>query len=113
VVVIGNYNTMVQGRKSWRGWMEWHPATAIVWLWGTLSPRRRVFGYRIQKLRIPHQDWFREDFLVLLQLLREGRIHPVVAGRLPLTDARQAHELLESWRRGESSCSCRKPTRTR
>jgi NADPH:quinone reductase-like Zn-dependent oxidoreductase len=39
---------------------------------------------------------FREDFGVLLELLREGRIHPVVAERLPLSDARHAHELLES-----------------
>jgi NADPH2:quinone reductase len=55
-----------------------------------------VSGYRIQKLRIPHQDWFREDFRVLLELLREGKIHPVVAERLPLSDARRAHELLDS-----------------
>src|SRR5919206_3310768 len=77
--MIGNYSTMVQGRKSWGGWLGWWVATAIVWLWGTLSPRRRVMGYRIQKLRIPHQDWFAEDFQVLLELLREGKIHPVVA----------------------------------
>jgi NADPH:quinone reductase-like Zn-dependent oxidoreductase len=31
LVMMGNYNTMVQGRKSWRGWLEWYPATAIVW----------------------------------------------------------------------------------
>lgn len=62
--------------------------------WGTLSPRRRVSGYRVQKLRIPHQNWFREDFYVLLELLREGRINPVVAERLPLSEARRAHELL-------------------
>jgi len=55
-----------------------------------------VSGYRVQKLRIPHQDWFEEDFHVLLDLLREGKIHPVVAARLPLADARHAHELLES-----------------
>jgi NADPH2:quinone reductase len=96
LIMIGNYNTMVHGRKSWRGWLEWWPATALSWLWGTLSPRRRVSGYRIQKLRIPHQDWFRDDFLVLLELLREGKIHPVVAERLPLSDARRAHELLDS-----------------
>jgi NADPH2:quinone reductase len=53
-------------------------------------------GYRIQKLRIPHQDWFAEDFQVLLELLREGKIHPVVAERLPLSDARRAYEMLES-----------------
>jgi NADPH2:quinone reductase len=95
LVVMGNYNTMVHGQKSWRGWIEWYPATAAVWLWGLLSPRRRVIAYRIQKLRIHHQDWFREDFAALLELLRRGEIHPVVAERLPLSDARRAHELLD------------------
>ena len=61
-----------------------------------LSPRRRVLAYRIQKLRIRHPEWFREDFRVLLELLRRGKIHPVVAERLPLSEARRAHELLES-----------------
>jgi NADPH:quinone reductase-like Zn-dependent oxidoreductase len=41
-------------------------------------------------------EHFREDFGALIELLREGRIHPVVARRLPLSDAGQAHELLES-----------------
>ena len=41
-------------------------------------------------------EQFREDFAVLLELLREGKIHPVVAERLPLSEARHAHELLES-----------------
>ena len=41
------------------------------------------------------RDWFREDFSALLRLLREDEIHPVVAERLPLSDARRAHELLE------------------
>ena len=41
-------------------------------------------------------EWFREDFRTLLELLRRGEIHPVVAERLPLTDARRAHELLEA-----------------
>jgi NADPH2:quinone reductase len=95
LIVMGNYQTMSQGHKSRRGWLEWYPATVTAWLWGLLSPRRRVSAYRIQKLRIDHQDWFHEDFLALLELLREGRIHPVVAERLPLTDARRAHELLD------------------
>ena len=95
LITMGNYNTMVQGRKSWRGWLEWWPATAITWLWGTLSPRRRVMGYRVQKLRVRHQDWFAEDLHVLLELLRAGKIHPVVAERLPLSEARRAHEMLE------------------
>ncbi len=96
LITMGMYNTLVQGRKSWRGWLEWYPPTAITVLWALLSPRRRVSGYRIQILRIPHQEWFQEDFAVLLELLREGKIHPVVAERLPFTEARHAHELLES-----------------
>jgi NADPH:quinone reductase-like Zn-dependent oxidoreductase len=68
-----------------------------------------VFSYHVQKYRDrdTRRDGavggepmnaaeFREDFGVLLELLREGRIHPVVAERLPLSDARHAHELLES-----------------
>src|SRR3954451_3304269 len=95
LVVFGAYATLVHGRKSWRAWIEWYAATAGVALWGLLSPRRRVLSYQIQKLRIRHQDWFREDFRALLELLRRGEIHPVVAERLPLADARRAHELLE------------------
>jgi NADPH2:quinone reductase len=94
LVVMGNYATMAQGRKSLRGWMEWYPATALVALYGLLSPHRHVIAYRIQKLRIHHQDWFEEDFHTLLDLLRRGLIHPVVAERLPLSEARRAHELL-------------------
>jgi NADPH:quinone reductase-like Zn-dependent oxidoreductase len=117
LVVFGHSATVgPNGRKSWRGWIKWYAATATVGLFGLLSPRRHVSAYRIQKLREGHQvlpvsgrrralpvgggprnpDWFREDFSALLELLRERKIHPVVAERLPLSDARHAHELLES-----------------
>jgi NADPH:quinone reductase len=116
LVVFGHSATLVNGKKSWRGWLEWYSATAAVALWGLLSPSRRVSAYRIQKLREGHQvlpmgsrrplpvgggprnpEWFREDFRALLELLREGKIRPVVAERLPLADARRAHELLEGF----------------
>lgn len=96
LVIYGRHNTISHGRKNWRGVFEWYVGTALVALWGLLSPRRRVLAYRVQKLRIPHQDWFQEDFHQLLVLLRRGAIHPVVAERLPLSEARHAHELLES-----------------
>jgi len=96
LVVYGRQNTLgADGHKNWPAVFEWYVATASVALWGLVSPRRRALAYRVQKLRIRHQDWFREDFFALLQLLRHGEIHPVVAERLPLTDARRAHELLE------------------
>lgn len=43
-----------------------------------------------------YPEWFREDFQALLDLLRAGKIHHVVAERLPLTEAHHAHELLET-----------------
>ena len=96
LVVFGRYATIAQGRKNWPGVIAWYAATGSVALWGWLSPRRKVLSYRIQKLRIHHQDWFRADFFALLELLRRGEIHPVVAERLPLSDVRRAHELLGS-----------------
>jgi NADPH:quinone reductase-like Zn-dependent oxidoreductase len=96
LVVYGRQNTLgADGHKNWPAVFEWYAASAGVALWGLLSRRRRVLAYRVQKLRIHHQDWFREDFSALLELLRRGEIHPVVAERLPLTEARRAHELLE------------------
>jgi NADPH:quinone reductase len=116
LVVFGHYGALVQGHKSWRGWIEWYAATAAVALLGLLTPGRQVLAYRIQKLREGHQ-WFpvaahrhalavgggprdpksfREDLLSLLELLRRGQIHPAVAERMPLSAAQHAHELLES-----------------
>ena len=39
--------------------------------------------------------WYRETLTELLGLLAEGRLKPVVAARIPLTEAGRAHELLE------------------
>ncbi|HEY6396313.1 MAG TPA: zinc-binding dehydrogenase, partial [Solirubrobacteraceae bacterium] len=96
LVVFGYSAALTQGRRSQRAWIKWNAVTGSVFLWGLLSPRRRVSGYRIDKLRNRHPEWFREDFLALLELLRRGEIHPVVAERLPLTEVRRAHKLLES-----------------
>ena len=109
LVVFGRYDTLKNGHKDWPAVLKWYAAIATVWLWDKVSPRRRVFAYHVQKYRdkATRRDGavggepfdavqFREDFLVLVELLRAGKIHPVVAERLPLADARRAHELLES-----------------
>ena len=109
LVVFGRYATLSHGHKDWRAVIEWYAAVAAVWVWAKLSPRRRALKYQIQKLRDAarrrpgavggeprHPEWFREDFAALVELLRDDKIHPVVAERLPLSDARHAHELLES-----------------
>lgn len=114
-LVVYGHGVVAQRRSHGRGWLEWYGATATVALWAGVSPGRKVHAYRIQKLRqgrqvIPrgtrhplpvgggprYPEWYREDFRALLELLSADKIHPVVAERLPLSDARRAHELLES-----------------
>lgn len=109
LVVYGRYDTLKDGHKDWPAVIKWYAAIAGVWLWDKLSPRRKVSAYHVQKYRDTatrrpgavggepmDPEWFREDFGTLIQLLREGKIHPVVAERLPLAEAPQAHELLET-----------------
>jgi NADPH:quinone reductase len=109
LVVFGRYSTLSHGHKDWRAVFEWWISVVTTWLWAKLSPRRRALPYHVQKWRnraamrpgavggepMDARE-FREDFNTLVELLRQGKIHPVVAERLPLTEARHAHELLES-----------------
>ncbi|KRR20172.1 alcohol dehydrogenase [Bradyrhizobium lablabi] len=60
-----------------------------------LSPgRRRILPYSIQMLKRQKPDWFREDLSKLLDLLRDRKIQPIIAERIPLHEARHAQELL-------------------
>ncbi|HKD82639.1 MAG TPA: zinc-binding dehydrogenase [Candidatus Angelobacter sp.] len=59
-----------------------------------LFGRRRVVPYSIQWLKRLRPAWFREDLTALLDLLRLQKIKPLIAQRFPLTEARQAQELL-------------------
>jgi NADPH2:quinone reductase len=62
---------------------------------GWLLPgRKRVVPYSIQWLKRIRPAWFRADLIALLDLLRQHRIRPLIAARLPLAQARAAHELL-------------------
>ncbi len=62
---------------------------------GWLLPgRRRVVPYSIQTLKRLKPEWFRQDLIALLDLLRKREIKPLIAQRFPLAEARQAQELL-------------------
>ena len=63
-------------------------------LWTLLSPllgRRRALFYSITDRRKSDPADFTADMAILLEWLRQGRIHPVVADRLPLAAAADAH----------------------
>ena len=79
------------GRHRFRAIAIFGVYIAASWL---LPGRRRVSLYSIQWLMRAKRDLFREDLSALFQLLQEHKIKPIVAQRLPLAEARQAHELL-------------------
>jgi len=59
-----------------------------------LPGRKRMVPYSIQTLKRLKPAWFRQDLLALLELLHQQKIKPLIAQRLPLAEARHAHELL-------------------
>ena len=60
-----------------------------------LPSRKRVVPYSIQTLKRLRPAQFREDLIALFDLLRQRRLEPLIAQRLPLGEARHAQELLE------------------
>lgn len=56
--------------------------------------RKKMVPYSIQWLMRLKPAWFRQDLLTLLDLLRQGKIKPLIAVRLPIQEARRAHEML-------------------
>jgi NADPH:quinone reductase-like Zn-dependent oxidoreductase len=62
---------------------------------GWLLPgRKRVAPYSIQWLKRLRPALFRQDLIALFDLLQQHKIKPLIARRFPITEARQAHELL-------------------
>jgi len=58
--------------------------------------RKRIIPYSIQTLKRLNQKMFRQDLETLLDLLRLKKIKPIIARHFPLSEAKQAHELLEN-----------------
>ena len=79
------------GRHRFRAIAMFGLYTAAGWL---LPGRKRVVPYSIQWLKRLKPKLFREDLIALFKLLQEQKIKPIIARRLPLAEAREAHELL-------------------
>lgn len=84
------------GRTGRRNRLHGVPAYALYIAGGWLLPgRKRIVPYSIRTLKRWKPAWFRQDLTALLGLLEQQKIKPLVAGRFPLAEARQAQELLE------------------
>jgi NADPH2:quinone reductase len=100
-VVVYGHTTALRGdglasgrtgrRQRFRGFATIALYIARGWL---LPGRKRVVPYSIQWLKRMRPVLFRQDLIVLLDLLRQHKVKPLVAQRFPLAEARHAHELL-------------------
>ena len=61
-----------------------------------VSDKKKFILYSIQTLKRANPTWFHEDLVLLLDLLKQGKIKPIVGARLPLDQAAKAHDLLAS-----------------
>jgi NADPH:quinone reductase-like Zn-dependent oxidoreductase len=105
-------------RQIWRSYRALRKGGRLVWFGVAATKKKGLqvipFTLMMQTLlaRIPgskqaplmpdlgtfaqeHTDWYHETLKELLNSLAEGRIKPVVAGRVLLAEAARAHELLE------------------
>jgi NADPH2:quinone reductase len=97
-VVAYGLTSSVRGGRSGSGRRRRVRGIAIFAVYiagGWLLPgRRRVVPYSIQWLKRLRPAWFRQDLAALFELLQQRKIQPWIAHRLPLGQARHAHELL-------------------
>ena len=100
VVAYGNTTSLrgeglASARPGRRNRLHGIPVFALYIAGGWLLPgKRRVIPYSIQWLKRLRPAMFRRDLSMLLDLLRQGKIKPLVARRIPLAEARQAQESL-------------------
>lgn len=56
---------------------------------------RGCVWFNVKNLRTEHPDWFRADLIALFDLLLQRKIQPLIAARLPMSEAAQANEMIE------------------
>ena len=89
LIAYGSLNSMT-GKE--RGGMLAYPD---LMLRNFLSKGKSASIYSIVPLKQKHPDWFRVDLTELFHMLEEGKIKPVISKKFKMTEAAEAHRLLE------------------
>jgi NADPH2:quinone reductase len=87
----GRMATASEGRHPFRESVDLGRYIVRNWF---MPGRKRMVPYSIQWLMRWKPAWFRDDLLTLFGLLEQRKITPLIAERLPLQEARRAHEML-------------------
>jgi NADPH:quinone reductase-like Zn-dependent oxidoreductase len=99
LVVYVFYNSAMKSNAGSQGDMI---AEFLRWQWQQLQWRffpddeKTALFYSITDMRKQHPEWFREDLAALFDLANSGKITPMIWKTLPLSEAAQAHQLIEA-----------------
>jgi NADPH:quinone reductase-like Zn-dependent oxidoreductase len=86
---------LASGRPGRRHRLHGIPIFGLYIAGGWLLPGWKwVLPYSIQWLKRLRPAWFRQDLIALFDRLQQQKIKPLIAQRVPLAEARHAHELL-------------------
>lgn len=99
VVAFGHATSLIDGTLTGgrRSRLRGLPTVAGYIIASYLIPDgKKIVPYSIQTLKRRKPRWFREDMATLFDLLSDRKIKPVIAARMPLTEAVHAHELVSS-----------------
>ena len=111
-------DTVGGAKQLWRSYQALRDGGRLVWLGSAATNKKGlivgpgsfavIFALRLlpNEKSVPkapelgpyaesHPGWYRETLTELLDLAVAGKLSPVVAERIPLTEARRAHETLE------------------
>lgn len=81
--------------KASQRWRSLATTFALVAGLKLLPDGRQVSFYSITGMKQQHPEWFRADLTTLLHTLEAGQIRPIIAQKLPLQEAQNAHRLIE------------------
>ena len=111
-------DTVGGAKQLWRSYRSLREGGRLVWLGSAatnkkglvIGPLSMAVAYPLKLLpdgkSVPgaqvvgpyadaHPGWYRETLAELLELAAAGKLNPIVAERIPLLEARRAHEMLE------------------
>ncbi len=92
LVAYGYYAAAAQGRSALRDVVAQYVDLAH---WRLSGRRLRVSFYDTRPTKAKHPDWYSGDLAELSSLLAAGKLHPVIAARIPLEGVVEAHRRIE------------------
>lgn len=95
VVSYGMSSALTDGRRNLPE-AAWQILRSAFLPMRMLAVSKGIHGYGVWRLAKERSDWFRQDMQHILSCYTQGLIKPRIARVLPLSEARQAHELMHA-----------------